>query len=1131
MYEDYNKRAKTANYIQINSNKYIPKKKNRFRDLYINQSPTFYNQYRYDIDNQNTNTQHVHYVYRQRPVEYYDEGRFENFNNSLKNLKSPNELYFKKFNYTQKNDDRNMLQKSVNNNMTKQNKRNPNEIYYLDNNINKRNPSNSQDNKNQIKFKRIFTSNSYNIENNENKLYSKNQGYPKKMNRNTVNTIAQKICNIVIQGNVKKDKNQKNQTKSEKKPSNKKTPANFQISKIEPRNLNLNKISNYNKSHIEYNREENEDDNENEEIEESRRNEHGKYFIRRESNEEYEEEENGISINEYNYKGYKKNNKMSKEEDEQYEDENNEHEQEEQYEDESYENGGDNNRENNREDIEEVEENENNEQNFERLNNGKEMNDKIKKNNNYYQLQKENEIELGCIKEEKKINQLNIIKDDYIEIHGEKKPLKLEINSESNLSLIKKENKPIIEIQKVQNYEQPRDYQRRSNKKQILKVSKDTENDVNIIHNPENVPIYEIENVQNFNQERFKERRSAKKRNNMNKYNIAKLQDANLFLEKTEYEPELEIQKVDDFIELMNREKKVIKKNIKLKIVKIKDANIFFEKIDDEPKMEIQNVHNYYQKRSKERKLQNKSRRYKLKISKLREDDIEIINLPSISICQQENIEIKNKNKNNNVKRKKKEYNRLKRSNRIIYQYQAIKPTINESSISKISRFILKGKPKKIVKRPKNIIKNEIIYTYNSPSKIKTELTIGGNITNAVKPSLSKISEQIDSEINKINIIEQNIKNQKYDSESTQVINHHIIGVSPEKEGNNKRYLADSYPDNNLTRSENLDDKKINDLNNGSQIDANNNDSNNKSQNISIPQSKQDRRHGSKTYISARRMRQSSGVKKEENTDNKFSNVSSTFINENKNIPENNKNITSSVNTLYITTTLKKEEPKEDVKQNNAFKSTEVRKEKKEKKQNLENNKMFISQRASSSSKNSDKNDIKSEMKNNNINRILINSSNNSPVRINNLDISGLRTQPNNFNRINLDSESQEKNEKIEDKNLEEKKEQNDKKEEEKKESLNEAISKTSVNKNIEFEKTTYSFLNDYNKLDNQELSEYTKAYLNSYMTASRPELSDFSKQFLNTEVTNNFTTRPELSNITRAYLFSQNEDKTEDKK
>ena len=59
-------------------------------------------------------------------------------------------------------------------------------------------------------------------------------------------------------------------------------------------------------------------------------------------------------------------------------------------------------------------------------------------------------------------------------------------------------------------------------------------------------------------------------------------------------------------------------------------------------------------------------------------------------------------------------------------------------------------------------------------------------------------------------------------------------------------------------------------------------------------------------------------------------------------------------------------------------------------------------------------------------------------------------------------------------------------------------------------------------------LSEYTKAYLNSYMTASRPELSDFSKQFLNTEVTNNFTTRPELSNITRAYLFSQNSDNDE---
>ena len=42
-------------------------------------------------------------------------------------------------------------------------------------------------------------------------------------------------------------------------------------------------------------------------------------------------------------------------------------------------------------------------------------------------------------------------------------------------------------------------------------------------------------------------------------------------------------------------------------------------------------------------------------------------------------------------------------------------------------------------------------------------------------------------------------------------------------------------------------------------------------------------------------------------------------------------------------------------------------------------------------------------------------------------------------------------------------------------------------------------------------------------MNSSRPELSDFSKQFLTSDITNTTTNdRPELSNITRAYLISQ---------
>ena len=36
--------------IKLNSNNFIPQKPQGFRDIYINQSPTFFNQYRYDIE-------------------------------------------------------------------------------------------------------------------------------------------------------------------------------------------------------------------------------------------------------------------------------------------------------------------------------------------------------------------------------------------------------------------------------------------------------------------------------------------------------------------------------------------------------------------------------------------------------------------------------------------------------------------------------------------------------------------------------------------------------------------------------------------------------------------------------------------------------------------------------------------------------------------------------------------------------------------------------------------------------------------------------------------------------------------------------------------------------------------------
>jgi hypothetical protein len=91
---EFQKRANTTNYIKLDRNNYIPQKPQRFRDIYINQSPTFYNQYRYDTNNPIPNMPSVQYVYKQkRPFEYYSNDRYENFSNSLKNLNSDNDYF------------------------------------------------------------------------------------------------------------------------------------------------------------------------------------------------------------------------------------------------------------------------------------------------------------------------------------------------------------------------------------------------------------------------------------------------------------------------------------------------------------------------------------------------------------------------------------------------------------------------------------------------------------------------------------------------------------------------------------------------------------------------------------------------------------------------------------------------------------------------------------------------------------------------------------------------------------------------------------------------------------------------------------------------------------------------------
>ena len=1083
---EFQKRANTTNYIKLDRNNYIPQKPQRFRDIYINQSPTFYNQYRYDTNNPIPNMPSVQYVYKQkRPFEYYSNDRYENFSNSLKNLNSDNDYFFNEFNYKKNNHqkERSFVQRSVNT-MTSPNPRKINEIYYLEKN--KKMIDNSQDNKNRNvrKFYKPFEYENQDEEKREKKLFIKNpilnSNDEEKMKmdnyRNTVNTIAQKICNIVIQGEGKKDKKKKNKNKSEKSSANKNMNPRIDLNKIESKNLNLNNNNNDDEN---YNREYNEE-NENEEIEGNVNNENENYFIRKESNEEYEEEENMDNINNNEYE-YPDKNKMTKEKDEQYEVELNEQE-EQNEENENYENEDE-------QEYQEIEEDEK----FQEIH--RDNNENKSKKNICYEIQKKNEIELNPKKNIIKKEQLNIIKDNNIEILGLKKQKILEINSESNIELLNKKQKPLIEIQKVQNYEQPRDFQRRSNKKKQLKITKNEENNVDIIQEyNQTEPIYQIEKTQNFKQQRTKERNSERKRNKMKKYKISKLKDANIFIEKKELtEPILFIEKVHDFSNINQRNIINKAKNIdEYKIDNIVETNFILEKISKEPKMMIQKVNNYFQMRNKERKIKSRKNKYKLKIEKQKGSYIEIIKKPSISINKQENIEIKGKNI---IKKKKNDNKNLKKSIRNTLQYQAkqMKQKPNIISISKPTKFSLKGRAKKPIKKPKNLIKQEIIFFYKSPLITKKiELSISDKIENVINPIAKNDKEKIKLKT----ISPQNSFHYKSETE-----NNHIIGVSPEKEGKNKEYNSNTFPINSIQNEQSKNNLKAKLDNENKNI----NSLENKKEIIEISQIRGDKKPNGKKYISPRRLRKSYEGQSDDNKNN-----------------DNNRTSLNSVNTFDLKQE-EKNEKNESKGNNNIYYSSSFRQSKKDNNKRLENNALFISARSSSSSKNDKNSDSKKEV---NMNRILINSSNNSPIVLKNLENSRIKIESNDINKISLSKEIDEI------KKDKEKKEENSNQKENKQDIFNndnnEVLPQNSP-KIKESKINTFNFLDNLNNLDSQELSEYTQAYLNSYISSSRPELSDFSKQFLSSNVTNNdYETKPELSNITRAYLFSQNSDNEE---
>ena len=70
------------------------------------------------------------------------------------------------------------------------------------------------------------------------------------------------------------------------------------------------------------------------------------------------------------------------------------------------------------------------------------------------------------------------------------------------------------------------------------------------------------------------------------------------------------------------------------------------------------------------------------------------------------------------------------------------------------------------------------------------------------------------------------------------------------------------------------------------------------------------------------------------------------------------------------------------------------------------------------------------------------------------------------------------------------------------------------------------NIFDQYNFGINPQISDFSKNYINSYepesTITSRPVFSYVSKNFLITELKPDTNKRPELSNITRAYLISQ---------
>ena len=827
MYNEYSsKRINTSNYrINHNSKQIQITQSNSYRHNLISPK-NITNRYRYEQEDQTPymSQNQIHYKFR-RPEIHFEERRKND--NTMKNLKVKPEYNFSGFNSEKDNaeKEKDFVQKSISTFTSQyQNKLNTNS-YILEKN-NKSNLVASSQIENEKKIINL-RDNKENKENNF-KLFQGNKS-PKnvfrnkplikptnfnadlkieKKEENSSMPVAQKICNIIIKGEPKKTK----KIKVDKKNKKKNFLQNIEIeekvaqgSAIPEKKTNKNnnndekqKLSSLpQKNDIDKNKNKNYNDKkkENEVKEKIVQTKEEKKPIIKETLKNVKKDEK-IAKNKEILKGVEKNNyhQKNKKEEVYEEDEEEEIEEDQNQEEQENEEGEEHNDEENSEQYEEEEnEGNNNKKDIEELEEeehhtiqlSKKVNKKID-----LKLQKENEIKLEgkdekipnmqienfqvfqeSNKKAKQNNSLfNIISDDNIEIVGQKKPLILEMNNESNIELIKNKPVSIIKIQKVQSLEQPSSQQNNSIKKQAFIIIKNRENDVDIIHG--NEQILKMQKVQNFAQPRDKKR---KVKNKNIKFKISKAKDNNIILEKITEEPNLIIEKAIIYKQQPKVKQKMKNKNIKFKISNSKDNNFILEKIIEEPKLEIENTITYNEQPKETKIIKNENIKYEIckiddtnfmlekikKIEKIeKEPEIKIENVHAIQYNEQ------NKDENTKLSNKNTEFiiSKIKDSD-ITLEKKEVEPLLKiENSINYEQIPIIEAKNTKKTKYTKN----------------KIEKNIDGNIEIISIPSISMTKEnsiELKNKYNKKDYKKSNFKKLKvskintYQYNSIQIIN------------------------------------------------------------------------------------------------------------------------------------------------------------------------------------------------------------------------------------------------------------------------------------------------------------------------------------------------------------------------